>query len=622
MDATWTVENHVPQEEQPLKSTLYKWSYKDQMFSGGNGRSRGSPALTVHNGKLWCLWVDKNDGRLYYATGDNNTWSTKTPFVGNYWTGLVPDNPNVGPALADFNGTLHAAYSVNGDLVQYQYDETTKRWGKRSLFARSSAAPSLQAFDGRLFCAFQGDGNRLMYTTWDPVDGWMKPMSTNEATWGSPALYLLDDKLCLLFSENDNDRRTMNTVFDSSAKSWSRNPIAAPSQKTAYGVSATGFDHNTALMAFQSNDSKGLVLVDTYNSGSWQHEEAIGATSTDTPAIAILNDIITVAYNARNGNADLLWSQATLLNYTSENWMTALASTKANLRITDMSIPGTHDSCSSSLVPWVSTQNMTVLAQLNAGIRYLDLRCRLVNATLMMYHGPYSLDMTFGNVMNDIYTWLRSHSGEGLIVQLSNEYTDDPEYTLFAETAATVIHLNDNLWNIGVSIPMFADILGKIQLIRRYNADKAEYQIGIDATAWADHHNSPRFTIPVKDKNLVIQDRFEDYSGLPKEIVPEKFSFVTELLDEASADGSYSNLYINYTSMTAARPFRTGPVAPWQLGVGYWDARDEYTPGINVYLRRKLVNGPTQAHYGVIVIDFPELPQGDLINYIISSNFQ
>ncbi|KAJ4473887.1 PLC-like phosphodiesterase [Lentinula aciculospora] len=145
-----------------------------------------------------------------------------------------------------------------------------------------------------------------------------------------------------------------------------------------------------------------------------------------------------------------------------------------------MSIPGTHNTCTLSLVPWVSTQNMTVLAQLNAGIRYLDLRCRLVDATLMMYHSLYSLDLTFNNVMNDIYALLRSHSGEGLIVQLSNEYTDDPEFSLFAETAAAGIRTNDNLWNVGVSIPMFADIRGKIQLIRRYNADKAEHQIGIE----------------------------------------------------------------------------------------------------------------------------------------------
>ncbi|KAJ4473888.1 hypothetical protein J3R30DRAFT_3736330 [Lentinula aciculospora] len=235
--------------------------------------------------------------------------SRRLPFVGNYWTGLVPDNPNVGPALTDFNGMLHVAYSAGGDLVHYQYDESTKRWGKRFLLARSSATPSLQAFDGWLFCAFRADDSHLMYTTWDPVDGWMKPMSTNKATWGSPALYLLDDKLCLLFSENDGDRRTMNTVFDPSAKLWSRKPIAASNQKTAYGVSATGFNQGTALMAYQSNDGKGLVLVDTYGNGSWQHEEAVrGSSSTDTPAIAILNDVITMAYNARNGNADLLWS--------------------------------------------------------------------------------------------------------------------------------------------------------------------------------------------------------------------------------------------------------------------------------------------------------------------------
>ncbi|GAW08138.1 PLC-like phosphodiesterase [Lentinula edodes] len=573
------------------------------MFPGGKGPARGSPALAVHNGELWCLWLDKNDGLLYHATSDNQSWGPKTAFVGNYWTGLVPDNPTAGPALADCNGVLHAAYSVDGSLVHYQYDDIAKKWGKRSLFARSSATPSLQAFDGRLFCAFQGDGNSLNWTTWDPEDGWMRPMSANEKTWGSPALYLLLDRLCLLFAENNDDRHTTNTTFNTSTKSWSRT-FGSPSQKTAYGVSATGFNKDIALMAFQSHDDndKGLVLVDTFNNGAWQHNESIGSSSSDTPAIAILNNVITVVYNAHTDARDLLWSQATLTDYTPDSWMTALANIKPNLRITDITIPGTHDTCAISAVPWVATQNMTVIAQLNAGIRYFDLRCRLVDGFLMMYHGDYALDMYLEHVLDDIYSWLRSHPAEGLIIQLSNEILHETDFAAFSLAATTlIVHgPNKDLWNTGV--------------------DQAKQQIGINATLWTENYNSPRFTIPTQDGTLVIQDQ-SSFSGAPDAIIPQKFGVVATLMDQASADESHLNLYINYTSMTSTFPFRRGPVAPWQLAIGYEDIWCEFTPGVNRHLRQKLVVGGS-AHYGVVVMDFPELPQYDMIDYLITSNFE
>ncbi|KAF8826056.1 hypothetical protein HHX47_DHR6000760 [Lentinula edodes] len=592
------------------------------MFPGGKGPARGSPALAVHNGELWCLWLDKNDGLLYHATSDNQSWGPKTAFVGNYWTGLVPDNPTAGPALADCNGVLHAAYSVDGSLVHYQYDDIAKKWGKRSLFARSSATPSLQAFDGRLFCAFQGDGNSLNWTTWDPEDGWMRPMSANEKTWGSPALYLLLDRLCLLFAENNDDRHTTNTTFNTSTKSWFRT-FGSPSQKTAYGVSATGFNKNIALMAFQSHDDKdkGLVLVDTFNNGAWQHNESIGSSSSDTPAIAILNNVITVVYNAHTDARDLLWSQATLTDYTPDSWMTALANMKPNLRITDITIPGTHDTCAISAVPWVATQSMSVIAQLNAGIRYFDLRCKLVDRSLMMYHGPYALDMYLQHVLDDIYSWLRSHPAEGLIIQLSDEIKDNPDFASFSLAATTLIgqDLNKDLWNTGTTVPFLSGIKGKIQLIRRYRADAASQQIGINATSWADNHDSPRFIIPTQDGNLVIQDKFK-FFGSPSEIIPQKFGIVTTLMDQARADESHLNLYINYTSMIHTLPFRSGPVAPWQLAIGYWDTWSEFTPGINRHLGHKLA-ADGFAHHGVIVMDYPELPY-DLIDYLITSNFE
>lgn len=62
-------------------------------------------------------------------------------------------------------------------------------------------------------------------------------------------------------------------------------------------------------------------------------------------------------------------------NLTGANWMSGISD---DTYLSDISIPGTHDSGSrivdSYASTWAKCQNLTITEQLNIGVRYLDMR--------------------------------------------------------------------------------------------------------------------------------------------------------------------------------------------------------------------------------------------------------
>jgi hypothetical protein len=95
---------------------------------------------------------------------------------------------------------------------------------------------------------------------------------------------------------------------------------------------------------------------------------------------------------------------------TGATWMSHLPSTTLMSAIT---IPGTHDSAAYTYSwPFIATQTLNITAQLNAGIRYFDLRCGLRANILEMVHGQAILNLRLEQVLADMYTWLAAHPSE------------------------------------------------------------------------------------------------------------------------------------------------------------------------------------------------------------------
>ena len=155
------------------------------------------------------------------------------------------------------------------------------------------------------------------------------------------------------------------------------------------------------------------------------------------------------------------------------DWMKNISDSK---KISELTIPGTHNSCAYQIEGWLNlfsmigkTQSWELSEQMKAGIRYFDIRLRLFNDTLHSYHGPADLKLTFDLILKEAFKFLSENKSETLIMQLVSEY-DDFNCTknmqqLYDEYIS--LYKNKNLYiEYNGYIPSLGELRGKIFFIK------------------------------------------------------------------------------------------------------------------------------------------------------------
>jgi 1-phosphatidylinositol phosphodiesterase len=588
------------------------WNYRNYMFGAGIG-SPYMPALTTHGGKMCCLFANNGDKVLYYAWGTRTSWENPKPFTG------APSALS-SPALADDGSVLHAVFtdpaSGKNDLVHYQYDDSSGQWLKRCALAQhSSVGPALAGYHGQLYCVFVAEDSRntLYYTIWNPRDGWRKEKSCGELSKGTPALCVIGDELHLLFAANNDDRIILDLVYNEAQDTWSRS-TAPLGEAAEYGVSAAGAGAGSsagAFMGFLARNSSGDVLVCTYADGRWQANEKV-ASSYSTPGLAVQDDYVNCAFTARNGSRDLLWSQRPVAGLDFSTWMGSVADAKL---LSSLSIPGTHDSCAISMVPYAGTQYLTITEQLDAGIRFFDLRCGLVDDVLYMYHGDIYLGLTLRDVLSGIYSWQDGHPSEAVITSIKQDHRTEHSTVSFAAAVKAQFDSAPDRWYLTDATPSLGQARRKIVLMRRYAATGPE-AVGIDVTKWPD--NSPRFDITTPGGvALTVQDMYNLTGTSFDQIISSKMNAIVPLLDDAGT-GASGHWYLNFTSGAAYNFQDLTFGTPYEVAVGGYGMW-EYIPGVNPRLWEDLSKRGT-VRYGALLMDFPEVAVDDLITVIVAAN--
>ncbi|KAF3902735.1 hypothetical protein AA313_de0202793 [Arthrobotrys entomopaga] len=303
-------------------------------------------------------------------------------------------------------------------------------------------------------------------------------------------------------------------------------------------------------------------------------------------------------------------------------WMTQLSGSRAKT-FSELTIPGTHESGITSDVPYVGTQNTSITAQLNMGIRAFDLRVGIQDDRLIVNHDgrrakPDKLYLV--DVLSDIYTFLNKHSQEAILVQIKEEGSD-PGVEPFADVLSGVLHSgeNHNYWNTGDTMPTIEACAKKIQLIRRFHPASVSLPFGIDVTAWSD--DSPLFGIPpltplggIRSPSPAFQIFVQDHYTF--EGFDEKWQDIQNLLDKAKNDQTSKNWYINYSSAVSAAD-------PEEVAKGRLKpipSHDRKMVGMNERLGKYFGAAQTQTRYGTIMMDFPESEKG-LVLAMIMTNF-
>ncbi|KAJ7201217.1 PLC-like phosphodiesterase [Mycena rebaudengoi] len=582
------------------------WPRRTMFPSKNIGQSQYGPAITTHLGDIWISGVMNNQS-LWYASGSNTAFAQTT-------TNVNSELAVEGPALAEFSDVLHLVFpdKVSGNLVHLQYNDTTATWGERIIMnATTNGPPALTVFNGALVCAYiqPSEDNRLYVTQWDPEVGWSPSYDFGGApkSWGTTALYTLGSQIYIIFPANTKGRGLVLMSATEVNGTW--NQITAPNQSTAYGVSAASYG-TRALIAFQSNNGNGQLLADLYDGVNWnKNNEDTTQTTSHTPAIAVLDGVANCIFTSHDGSSTVLWVQRALTAFPLNSWMAHLS---GSLLLSQLSIPGTHDSASVTTFPFTATQELSIIDQLDMGIRFLDLRCGLVNNTLQMFHSSISLGTSLQQMLAQIYAFLTATSTEGVVVSIKQDNSPINSNISFDAALVQLIQQQSQFWNTSTTMPQLQDIRGKIQLVRRYSGS-----VGIDATNWPD--NSPGFTTPLPNGALVVEDRYDfDFILGFQNVVTMKTNFVLNALMAAQTDPVTTNWHISFSSASNT-PFNQ----PKDLAVGGGSlAPIGYVVGINQRVLGYLISlGAPGPRIGTLLMDFIDTPNGGwLIEAMVALN--
>ena len=230
-----------------------------------------------------------------------------------------------------------------------------------------------------------------------------------------------------------------------------------------------------------------------------------------------------------------------------DHWMAALPDT---MKVCKVSIPGTHDSGTAGvrfpMRHYARTQIMDLSSQWDAGIRFFDLRPRLEDGTLRIYHGPADCHIGFREALLIIKKKLEEHPTEFCVVMTNSagggqeavDMTMDDINTLFPTGMLASFHADMTV----------ADMRGRVLFIHRDHPTGGRDYPGTVVYGWsgnASSHHAGMVSCVGKSAVLWAQDYFTD--GGKGNYVDSKWDKVTALVREfASApEGVWC---INHTS--------------------------------------------------------------------------
>lgn len=528
-----------------------------------HGQTSTSPAVAAYRGQLWCLWTDPGGSTWYAATDDRD----------GQFGGRVPFPKAGRPVVANLDGHLHVLITTNaGDMFHYVHeglDWTLMEHGPKGI---PWSSPCMQAFRNQLFVAFVGDGG-LQYAVWtsstdrppvgDPgktTGTWSKPLvvcDDQRTISGTPEMVVLGGSLHILSTADTRPPRTICYRYDDTNGNWSSCDDVTEGRGVR-GATATSFG-DKAFVGFTRSTPGGQansVYVACFADGKWLPQEAVdGRSAADPPQIAVLNGRIHCIFNDNTAAKDLRWYSRPLLDYNLSSWMSAIPDEFPLSRLT---IPGTHDSCARSNIPFVRTQYLSISQQLALGIRFLDLRLRRHdNGSLYCYHGGVPLGLpgrlSFDAVMSSVWIFLRGPDGtlpptETVLISIDNDDSSPAQRAnpgIFSRAVAAAIKATAPYpdltprWCTATYTASLGQVRGRAVLLRRYAGDPdappGRGEKGLDLSGWVN--DSPSFTLALQDNLRVhVQDkwRFTERIAL-SDLVARKGEYVAALMARAAA---------------------------------------------------------------------------------------
>jgi 1-phosphatidylinositol phosphodiesterase len=251
---------------------------------------------------------------------------------------------------------------------------------------------------------------------------------------------------------------------------------------------------------------------------------------------------------------------------TNPDWMKYIP----NKLISEMTIPGTHDTCARiNILEYIQTQSWQLSEQLKAGIRFLDIRCFHYENRFEIHHDMFYCGLSFTDVLNIIKDFFSSYPSEAIIMRVHKEFREIYCSRSFEETFMDYFNSNKDLIHVSRGIPYLNEIRSKIWVI-------LDFENKISGFQWA---------------NAIIQDSFYLSSLL---YIYVKIELIREHFTKA-IEGDMNELYINFCSGVG--------LTCWPFVIA------DYTNKVPLELKGRL---------GIVIMDFP----GEhLIKHLILQNY-
>jgi len=336
-------------------------------------------------------------------------------------------------------------------------------------------------------------------------------------------------------------------------------------------------------------------------------KRAAGVLGAAVLAAAALLALPTAAFAADD-------SYRTLSTAANPDWMRGLADSTS---LAALSIPGTHETMSIHGGAWTQTQEDfgdsggTLAAQLNAGIRMIDIRARVnTGNTFTIHHGSTYQNANFDDVLGTLQTFLTAHPGETVVLRLKQECTGEigsctdatgqssfPDiFDAYAGARSGLFWTPSVTRSTAAAVPALGTVRGKVVLAVMNGAHGGRYS-NYGLAQFADWNDG---------SSTYVQDK---YTVSSIGAIATKRDQVRRFLDATSA-GDASKMYVNFGSGASifAQPQQ---VAGGALGVQGVD------PFLLIYLNEGADVHTPVVRTGVLMLDFPG---GGLINKIISFN--
>jgi 1-phosphatidylinositol phosphodiesterase len=297
------------------------------------------------------------------------------------------------------------------------------------------------------------------------------------------------------------------------------------------------------------------------------------------------------------------------------NWLGNLAD---GLSLSQLSLPGTHDTMAFYGGDIPQAQSMPLLNQLNAGVRVLDIRCNHYYNSFYINHGPIYQFANFDDVLGTVKQFLQANPRETVLMRVKEEWNPSGDTREFWQTFQTYQQKYPGLfWNYSGPNPTLGQVRGKVVVLQNFSAPQ---MFGID-------YNS----LNAQD-NYVLSTNWDLYN---------KWTAVKNQLNNANNNPNNGTLYINYLSgstgsfpyfvasgqsspQTSAPQLATGLTTPgWNSSYPdfprvacFWGICTIAFEGTDKLTAERLGN---YRHVGILMADFPGK---DLINGIIAVNYR